>query len=113
MRHTQVVTLTIPNGQQVSNTLQEALGTSGAPVFESFDSLVVYSPAALTGTVTAQAAPTFGGTFVNLSLQGTDITIPAARAVIIPASEFGDFRMASGSAEGASRAFQVILSIEL
>lgn len=114
MRHNQRVTLTIASGQSASDTLASALGyAEDASILRSINTVTVFSPATLTGTVTAQATPAFGGTFVNMSLQGTDITVPAARCVIIPTGEFGDFRLNSGSAEGAARAFTVVVGFDL
>lgn len=73
--------------------------------------IVIYAPAALTGTVTVQVAT--GATeaaavWVTLQSAGSDITVAAAKAVTIDAVAWDWMRMLSDGAEAATRTFTVM-----
>jgi len=101
----------IGNGTTTSN----AIGG-----FEDAEALVIYAPAALTGTVTLQVAPdreaserdqsgAAAAAIVWATMQsgGSDITIPAGKALTLTDIGFRQMRLVSGSAEGADRTFKV------
>lgn len=101
-----VGTLTILAGQTDSGLLS-ALLTEGQRkvLFGSAVDIVVFAPAALTGTVNPQFSPSEGGTMETLQSGGSDVTLPAAKATSIGNFSARDMRIHSGSAEAADRAF--------
>jgi len=99
--------LVIASGQTNSNAI------SGA---EDAEALTFYAPSALTGTITLQVAKeravSEGGTAASVTWHtkqsgGADITIPAGKSITITDIGFRQFRLVSGSAEGAERTFKV------
>lgn len=72
---------------------------------------VIFAPAALTGTVTVQVSSldTPGASdWRALQVQsGTDVTVPAGKALIVPCAGARALRVVSSVAEGAERAFVV------
>lgn len=107
-------TLTISSGQTASTALSSIYANTSLAMGVAVD-FVVYAPAALTGTVTAQASPVqspSAGDWKNITVAGTAITIPAGAAVVIPLVAMFDFRLNSGSAEGADRDFVVVVQYD-
>lgn len=95
--------LTIPNGQAVSNSLI-------ADLYGMYSAILIFGPAALTNTVTVQSGgdDSVGATFQAVqSPPGTDITVPAAKAIVLTAFPFPQFRVGSSGNEGATRTFQI------
>ena len=91
--------MTITSGQTASNAVTSC---------DDADTIVVYAPAALTGTVTIQIEPTLTGTsFVDLQSGGTDVTIGAGNSTSITSVGFRQLRGSSNAAEGADRVFPV------
>lgn len=89
--------LTIPNAASTSNVI---------PITDDIYALSLMGPAALTGTVTVQVEMSSSGTnFNNLVSAGSNVTIGAAQAIVISPFPFKQFRLTSGSAEGAARTF--------
>lgn len=100
-----------------------ASGTTTSAAIGGFDdaeALVIYAPAALTGTVTLQVAPDRQASERDQSLAaapavvwstmqsgGSDITIPAGKALTLTDIGFRQMRLVSGSSEGADRTFKV------
>lgn len=91
-----------------------ASGLLSADQFGRYESLTIYAPAALTGTVTLQvlgdpdADETDGASWRALqSPPGTDITVPAGKAITISPLNALAIRLLSSGSEGAERTFRV------
>lgn len=96
--------LVIPNGTSTSNALGQILEDSWG--------LTIYTPAALTGTISVEVEPTDTGTnFVTLQSGGTDVTLPAGKATVINPIPFRQIRVTSNAAEGAARTFTLTKSV--
>lgn len=93
------VSVTIPSGQ-----------TRSAPInLPNCAGMVVLAPTTITGVITVEIEPVPGGsTFSTLSSGGSDITIPAGRAVVLTIVGFRQLRLASSAAEAADRTFRFI-----
>jgi len=74
--------------------------------------ITVQAPAALTGTAKPEISVD-GTNFVTLQSAGADVTIPAGKATVLPPFTARDFRIVSGSAEGAARSFLVHIQEEI
>ena len=86
-----------------AGTVSGAIGS-----LEDADTITIYAPAALTGTVTIQIEPTAAGTdWIDLTSGGSDVTIGAGNAVVVGDISFRQIRLSSGAAEGAERTFRV------
>ena len=96
-------------------TIANAGTTSGAiGGFADARALMIYAPAALTGTVTVQVEPTDTGTsWVDYGSGGSDVTIAAGNAVTIEPISFRQLRLSSSGAEGAERVFTVTKAFEV
>jgi len=92
--------LVIPNATSPSNSV------SAASHFRYAKTLSVTAPSTLTGTITIQASQDDASTFGALQSGGGDITITVNETVIITDLGFTDFRVNSGSSEGAERTFK-------
>jgi hypothetical protein len=81
------------------------------------NSMVIYSPSTLPETITIQAAPNTNpqaADWKTLQWQpGTDVTIPAGKAVNVPlVGGVKALRIHAGGAVAAQRDFQVIMQID-
>lgn len=106
-------TLTIASGGTASTALSTLANLKVAIGF-SVD-LIIYAPAALTGTATVQVSPVespSAGDWKNLSAGATVITIAAGSAEIVPAAAYFDLQILSSSAEGADRDFIVVAQVD-
>jgi phage gp45-like len=84
-------------------------------VFGSCVDYTIYAPSALTGTVSVQVALTdspAAGDWKTVNVGGTDITVAAGKAVVVPVGGIRAMRLVSSSAEGSSRAFGLMGQIE-
>lgn len=94
--------LTIANAGTASGAITTGL--------EDAEWLMIYAPAALTGTVTVQVSDdTATQTWRDLTVvDGTaDLTVPAGNAVPVRYTGFKSLRLLSSAAEGAARTFAV------
>src|SRR3990167_3144059 len=91
-------TLTIDSTTQTSNVITG---------FGDAEALVLYAPAALTGTVTVQVSPATDGAFVDLESSGSDVTLTAGNATVITEIPFSALRLSASIAEGADRNISV------
>jgi len=102
--------LTIPNAGTDSNVL-------GAPELSMARSLVLYTPAALTGTVSVRTGPKEDNTFAQTSITtigGSDFTVAAARSEVVDAPVGAkSIAVVSSVAEGAARVFEVYAVLEI
>lgn len=103
----QIGTMTIPSGQTKSNPVGDQRTFGGC------SEVVIYAPPALTGTVTLQVSTVPGSTtdadYSTLQFPaGTDFTISAGKAVVLPVGALNSMRVVSTNAEGAARAFSVM-----
>ena len=65
--------------------------------FDDATALTIYSPSALTGTITVETEPSSTGTsFVTLQSGGTDVTIPAGKATVLNKVGWRQMRLVSG-----------------
>lgn len=117
MRHNGVIgTLTIANNGTVSTELTASTVKNKIPLGAIVD-WVIYAPASLTGTVTVYVsyldAPSSGDWRALQISSGTDVTIPAAKAVVVPCGGARALRVVSGSAEGAERIFYIVGQYEV
>ncbi len=93
--------MVIANGGTASSSL-------GGRILRTIKSITIHGPAALTGTVTLQSLDAVGGSaWTPVQSGGTDVTITAAKALVLTEVPFGTIRLLSGSAEGAARTFPV------
>jgi hypothetical protein len=94
-------------------TFSTASTTSNAiGILDDSWGLTLYSPSALTGTITVQVEPTDTGTnFVDLQSGGVDVTLPAGKATVINPIPFRQLRLITGTTEAAARTFTVTKSI--
>lgn len=107
MRHFKNITLTIANTETDSNIYDLT-----APAAGNMVDFVVYTPAALTGTVTLYAGAN-ASTLLPVYINGANVTLPAAKAVPIPMGGVRALQVKSGSAEGADRVFTVVIQFDL
>lgn len=82
--------------------------------FDDATALTIYSPAALTGSITVETEPTSTGTnFVTLQSGGSDVTIPAGKATVLNKVGWRQMRLVSAASEGATRTFAVTKSVNV
>ena len=93
--------LVIANGAAPSTSL-------GGRLLRTIRSLTIHGPSALTNTVTLQSLDAVGGSaWTPVQSGGSDVTITAAKALVITEVPFGTIRVNSGGNEGAERVFPV------
>lgn len=111
MSHDARVTLSIPNAGTTSPALSSvwSKGQARSAIGVAAD-MMVYPPPALTGVVTVEVSPNYGGSLGWSTLQqnGADVTVAAGKALSIPIAAFGDIRFKSAGAEGAQRDFTIV-----
>ena len=90
--------LVIPNGTDVSNAIS-LLKTR-------FRGLAIFSPSALTNTITAEVSPD-GTNFMTLRSGGSDVAIAVDECVVIDFVAYQEIQLKSSGNEGAERTFQV------
>jgi len=97
-----VGTLTIPNGQSVSAAL-------AATDYHGAIALSITAPAALTNTVTLEAADaeTSPNYRTVQSPPGTDLSVGAGKSIVLLAFPWPGFRLKSSGNEGADRVFVI------
>ncbi len=105
-----VGSLTIASGGTTSGSIASRLS------FGHATDLVIFGPAALTGTVGVEVSwldsPT-GSDWRALKVDGTQITVGAGAAEVLPSTTFPSLRVKSGSSEGADRTFHVMAQVEM
>lgn len=109
-RHNAVFVLTISDGNTESNVIVSRVGFGGM-----VDCIIV-SPTTLPETVkvyVSAAESTSSSDFQPLYVNGSDVTIPAAKAVAVPASAFNSLMLIAGSAVGGDREFKLICQYEV
>jgi hypothetical protein len=105
-------TITIANGATVSDVL------AMEKAFARLVDLIIYTPAALTGTCTLRcswkdnAAAGTAADWRNLYINGADVDLPANKAVVVPAASWQALSIISGAVEGAIREFQIMGQME-
>ena len=111
MRHTvSLGNLVIASGATDSGVLLLTRTT------ETLIDMIVFTPSALTGTVSLYAGPRASGLAaenVILRIGGTDVTLPAARAVHVPSASFRQLQARSTVAEASGRTFEVIAQVDV
>lgn len=106
----------MPIYQQAFGTLTIASGgtTSGVVRPNEGDSITIFAPSSLTGTITVEIEPTATGTsFCTLTSGGSNVTIAASAALIISPANFGQLRLKSGSTELADRTFTLVKGLNV
>lgn len=93
--------IVIPNGGTESNALDVG----------SVNSLAIFAPAALTGTVTLQISPD-GENWYNAKSGGDNIAVAVDAGVVITNGGYKYLRLISGSTEAAARTFKVSMQEE-
>lgn len=92
-------TLTISSGQTNSGSL-------GPTMIKKLDYIMIWSPSALTGTVTVQAS--YDGTnFSPMQSGGVDVEVAASKAVTVLLGGAHSIRLTSSASEGSDRTFNV------
>lgn len=111
MSHTAIAgTLRIASGQTASAKLSSILTEGQMKVAGGLDNIIIYGPPALTAVVSVQVAPVYGAsTWMTLQVNGSDVTVAAAKATSFHAAAFLDLRLNSAGAEGADRDFVVAI----
>lgn len=69
--------------------------------------IIIYAPAALTGTCKLKVSGDEGSTYQFLQSGGSDIEVGAGDAVAVSFAAYHKLRIESGSAEAAERTFPV------
>ena len=91
--------LVIANGGTTSSAIS-------AERLRYLDSINIWGPAALTGTVTVEVS--YDGTnYGTLQSAGSDVAVAATKVVTVLTGGFYGLRVKSDGAEGAARTFQV------
>ncbi len=108
-------TLSIANAGTVSNALSGAGVVQAA--FGALNILMIFTPATLPETVNIEVAPVISpqaADWKRLQWQpGTDVTLPAGKAVNIPlVSGFKALRIVSQAAVAAQRDFRLLVQID-
>jgi hypothetical protein len=96
--------LVIASGQTDSNVISNKVGIGTLIDF------IIFAPATLTGTVTLYLGADENMALANMVpfyVNGSNVTIAAGKATPISAASFRSLALKSGSAEGATRTFQV------
>ena len=93
---------TIANGGTETEEIDISMD-GGAP-----KNIMVFTPSALTGTVTIHIAPGLGGTYAPWYKGGANQTLIAAKAQLLENVSGGAMKFVSGSAEGAARVFTLV-----
>lgn len=105
--------LTIPNGQTVSNALPASSNLTR--LYGTMVDFLIESPALLTGTISVQVttidSPS-GSDWRIVSVGGSDVTVPASRAVVVPVGAIRGIRVSSSATEGADRVFRAFGQLE-
>ena len=96
-------TLTIPDGQQSSDTLD--MGSIG---HRGSYRLGILSPAALTGIVTIEVSDLAAGPFRTLQSDNVDVTLATGKAAVLDPFPFPYVRIVSSLAEAADRGIILI-----
>jgi hypothetical protein len=106
-------TLTISNGQQVSNEFKKSTMNTKVGLGTLVD-LMVYAPATLPDTVNAQASyieePTTEWHYISVA--GTRVSISAENAEVIPSAALRAFRLRATAPVGADRVFKVVGQVD-
>lgn len=113
-RHQHRITLTIANGQTLSNELK---GTEGKVALGTLTDATIFAPATLPETVTVLVAPTdvpAGGDYLALQVAGADVTVPANKAKQVASGLGGAkaLRLSAGVGVAADRVFQLIMQLD-
>lgn len=115
MAHIAKATLSIPNGQTKSGSIQGAWDTpnAGRVALDNAANVTIKAPAALTAVVTVQVAqtnPSVDADFQNYQdSPGVDVVVGAGKTVRIGLPGCADLRLISAGAEGAQRDFVVAI----
>lgn len=114
MPHPCRVTLTIPNGQTVSN---EFKGTMAKVAFGASIDAAIHAPAVLPETVTVQVAPIDApqaADYRALQISGADVTLTAAKTKQISPGLGGceALRLSAGVAVAADRVCELVVQVE-
>ncbi len=99
-------TLTIASGQTTSNAITTKLG------FGYATDIVIYGPAAATGTLGVEVSVD-GSTWRALKVDGTQISLGALDACVLPTSTFVSLRLKSSASEGAERVCTVLGQLDM
>lgn len=98
----------------LKSTITIANGQTDSPEFDlqsvfpcSKLTLTFFPPGTLPESVTVKVAPVLGGTYVPLQSGGSNYTVPAAKASMVPVVAAG-LKLSAGSAVGADRVFTVM-----
>lgn len=112
--HQATAILTIANGGTTSGLLSAVWGSANAAkvALDHAVTITVQAPAVLTGTAKPEISVD-GTNWVTLQSAGADVSLPAGKATVLPPFTARDFRIVSGSAEGADRAFLVNIQEEI
>lgn len=78
----------------------------GVAELNDAEKLIIYPPAALTGTVTVEVSQD-NLTFTTLEKDGSDIAITAGKAIELENPAFRYMKVVSDMAEAAERTFQI------
>jgi len=70
--------------------------------------LLIISPAAVTGTITIHVAKTTTGTFGVLQSAGADVNLTAGDATIIDLMTAGALKIVGSAAQAAARVFDIL-----
>ena len=93
--------MVIANGESASTVI-------GTRQLRTIKSLAIHGPAAVTGTITLQSADDLAlGSYTPVQSGGSDITVTAAKVLVVTDVPMSTIRLLSGSSEGAARTFPV------
>lgn len=115
MSHTARFTISIPAAGLLSPALSTMMSKGALrSTLGNTESIELFGPPALTGVVTVQVCPRYGGTvWRNLQVNGADVTVPAGKALTITFHTFEDLRFSSTLAEAAQRDIDIEFQITM
>jgi hypothetical protein len=102
--------LVITSGQTASNEISVTAGVNTKIALGTLVDFIVFGPATLPETVAVQISEIespSASDWHTVYLGGADVTVPAAKAVIVPVGAAAALRLLAGSAVAADRTFHV------
>ena len=102
--------LVIANGQTASNAISLTAGINTKIGLGTLVDFIVFGPATLPETVAVQISDIetpSASDWYTVYINGSDVTVPAGKAVVVPVGAAAALRLLAGGAVGAERTFQV------
>lgn len=105
-----IATLRIASGQSASAAISSATMNTKTALGHIVD-LLIYSPAALTGTITVETSwleSPGASDWRTLNVSGTDVAVGAGKAVLVSVAAMRALRLKSSGSEASDRDFVIV-----